>query len=53
MHTLTLYDLLSEVGVGVRILRKKRFVDACVFHLQNLGHSDCGIQLYTIEPRQR
>jgi hypothetical protein len=26
---------------------KKRFVDACVFHLQNLGHSD-SVQ-YTIE----
>ena len=31
MHNLKLYDLLSEVGVGVRILRKKRFVDAWSF----------------------
>jgi len=31
MHNLTLYDLLSEVGVGVRILQKKRFVDAWSF----------------------
>ena len=38
-HILLLYDLLSGGGVGGGILRKKRFVDACVFHFFRIGPS--------------
>ena len=52
-HILSLYDLLNGDGIGGGNILKKRFVDACVFHLQNLGHSDSVYNCILLYTRQR